>query len=199
MTRSLSLAAALAAATGYPVWSNSVTAEVYTLAAVMSGVAIYWLIAFAQTGARRGGSMPRARCGRCRLRQSPDHRRHSAGGADLRHRQGSIGAAAARAAITAAMIGMIGVAQYGFIALRTMQGAPYLEARATTITGVFDVIIARDVSWARFYQAQSAVAAHRSADAARTALRVHMGTIPIDPRGDRDRDRRLAQELRRCC
>ena len=51
VTRLLSLAAALAAATSYPVWSNSVTAEVYTLAAVLSGMAVYWLIAFAQTGA----------------------------------------------------------------------------------------------------------------------------------------------------
>ena len=36
VTRLLSFAAALAAATSYPVWSNSVTAEVYTLAAVLS-------------------------------------------------------------------------------------------------------------------------------------------------------------------
>ena len=83
VTTLLSIAAALAAATSYPVWSNSVTAEVYTLAAVLSGFAVYWLIAFAQTsafareasfgeippppeaaGGSFGGSMPRARCGR---------------------------------------------------------------------------------------------------------------------------------------
>ncbi len=83
-----------------------------------------------------------------------------------------------RVAITAAIIGIIGVAQYWFIALRTMQGAPYLEARATTIMGVFDVIIARDVSWARFYQAQSAVAAIE-VPMLLNGIRVHMGTIPI--------------------
>ena len=49
VTQLLAIAAALAAATSYPVWSNSVTAEVYTLAAVLSGFAVYWLIAFAQS------------------------------------------------------------------------------------------------------------------------------------------------------
>ena len=83
-----------------------------------------------------------------------------------------------RVAITAAIIGIIGVLQYWFIAIRTMQGAPYLEARATTIMGVFDVIIARDVSWARFYQAQSAVAAIE-VPMLLNGIRVNMGTIPI--------------------
>ena len=83
-----------------------------------------------------------------------------------------------RVAITAAIIGLIGVAQYWFIAIRTMQGAPYLEARADTIRGVFDVIIARDVSWARFYQAQSAVAAIE-VPMLLNGIRIHMGTIPI--------------------
>jgi hypothetical protein len=97
VTRLLSAASALTAAASYPVWSNSVTAEVYTLAAVLSGFAVYWLIAFAQTGAvwrlyaacamwacgfgnhlTIVGILP---CGRC-----------------LRCRQGSIRAAAARRA-----------------------------------------------------------------------------------------------------
>ena len=51
VTRLLSVAAAFGAATSYPVWSNSVTAEVYTLAAALSGGAIYFLIAFAQSSA----------------------------------------------------------------------------------------------------------------------------------------------------
>ena len=83
-----------------------------------------------------------------------------------------------RVAITAAIIGLMGVAQYWFIAIRTMQGAPYLEARATTIMGVFDVIIARDVSWARFYQAQSTVAAIE-VPMLLNGIRLNMGTIPI--------------------
>ena len=48
----------------------------------------------------------------------------------------------------------------------------------TTIMGVFDVIIARDVSWARFYQAQSAVAAIE-VPMLLNGIRVNMGTIPI--------------------
>ena len=98
-----------------------------------------------------------------------------------------------RVAITAAIIGLIGVAQYWFIAIRTMQGAPYLEARADTIQGVFDVIIARDVSWARFYQAQSAVAAIE-VPMLLNGIRIHMGTIPIIAGRHRDRHRHLEEE-----
>ncbi len=93
-----------------------------------------------------------------------------------------------------ALIGAIGVAQYGFIALRTIQGAPYLEARATTIRGVYDVIIARDVSWARFYQAADKVVGIE-VPMLLDGLRVHMGTVTVIARSDRHRDRRVAQEL----
>jgi hypothetical protein len=176
VTRPLSLAAALGAATSYPVWSNSVTAEVYTLAAVLSGMAVYWLIAFAQTH---------------RLWQL--YAACAAWACGFGNHLTIVGILPAaviygvikdravlrpRVAITAAIIGLIGVAQYWFIAVRTMQGAPYLEARATTIMGVFDVIIARDVSWARFYQAQSAVAAIE-VPMLLNGIRVNMGTIPV--------------------
>ncbi len=176
VTTLLSLAAALAAATSYPVWSNSVTAEVYTLAAVLSGMAVYWLIAFIQTGAT--------------WRLYAACVMWAAGFGNHLTIVGILPAAVIygivkdrsvlrpRVAITAAIIGLIGVAQYWFIAIRTLQGAPYLEARATTIMGVFDVIIARDVSWARFYQAQSAVAAIE-VPMLLNGIRVNMGTIPI--------------------
>jgi hypothetical protein len=176
VTRLLSFAAALAAATSYPVWSNSVTAEVYTLAAVLSGMAIYWLIAFAQTGTT--------------WRLYAACAMWAAGFGNHLTIVGILPAAVLygvyrdrsvlrpRIAITAALIGIIGVVQYWFIAIRTMQGAPYLEARATTVMGVFDVIIARDVSWARFYQAQSAVAAIE-VPMLLNGIRVNMGTIPI--------------------
>ena len=172
----LSLAAALAAATSYPVWSNSVTAEVYTLAAVLSGMAIYLLIAFVQTGATW---RLYAACAMWAM-----------GFGNHLTIVGILPAAVIygivkdrsvlrpRVAITAAIIGLVGVAQYWFIAIRTMQGAPYLEARADTIMGVFDVIIARDVSWARFYQAQSTVAAIE-VPMLLNGIRIHMGTIPV--------------------
>ena len=176
VTRPLSFAAALAAATSYPVWSNSVTAEVYTLAAVLSGMAIYWLIAFAQAGATW---RLYAACAMWAM-----------GFGNHLTIVGILPAAVVygiyrdrsvlrpRVAITAALIGILGVVQYWFIAIRTLQGAPYLEARATTIMGVFDVIIARDVSWARFYQAQSAVAAIEL-PMLLNGIRVNMGTVPI--------------------
>lgn len=172
----LAAAAALAAATSYPVWSNSITAEVYTLAAALSGLAVYFVIAFAQTGATW---RLYAACAMWAM-----------GFGNHVTIAGILPAALAygvyknrdvlkpRIALTAAAIGLVGVLQYAFIAIRTLQGAPYLEARATTIMGVFDVIIARDVSWARFYQAQSAVAAIE-VPMLLNGLRVNMGTIPI--------------------
>ncbi len=199
VTRLLSLAAALAAATSYPVWSNSVTAEVYTLAAVLSGFAVYFLIAFAQTPATWPAFAREASFGEV----SPERPSGRGGGRlyaacamwamGFGNHLTIVGILPAallygiyrdrsvlrpRVAITAAIIGLIGVAQYWFIAVRTMQGAPYLEARATTIMGVFDVIIARDVSWARFYQAQSSVAAIE-VPMLLNGIRVNMGTIPM--------------------
>jgi len=176
VTQWLSVAASLAAATSYPVWSNSVTAEVYTLAAALSGLAVYWVIAYAQTGT------PWRLYAACAM--------WAMGFGNHVTIAGILPAALAygiyknrdvlkpRIALTAAAIGVLGVLQYAFIAIRTLQGAPYLEARATTIMGVFDVIIARDVSWARFYQAQSAVAAIE-VPMLLNGLRVNMGTIPI--------------------
>ena len=177
VTRLLSVAAALTAATSYPVWSNSVTAEVYTLAAVLSG--LRRLLADRVRADRRGlAALRRLRDVGVRVRQSPDDRRHPAGGGHLRPGVKDRSVLRPRVALTAAFIGILGVLQYGFIALRTIQGAPYLEARATTIQGVFDVIIARDVSWARFYQAQSAVAAIE-VPMLLNGLRVHMGMIAL--------------------
>ncbi len=145
VTTLLSIAAALAAATSYPVWSNSVTAEVYTLAAVLSGFAVYWLIAFAQTSASLASELRRVRRG---LGRRGAWRLYAAcamwacGFGNHLTIVGILPAAVIygivkdravlrpRVAITAAIIGLIGVAQYWFIAIRTMQGAPYLEARA---------------------------------------------------------------------
>jgi hypothetical protein len=45
-------------------------------------------------------------------------------------------------AIIAAIV-LLGLTQYGFIWLRTMQGAPYLEARATNLAQLWDVMTAR--------------------------------------------------------
>ena len=176
VTPLLSIAAALAAATSYPVWSNSVTAEVYTLAAVLSGFAVYWLIAFAQTGTvwRLYAACAMWACGFGNHLTIVGILPAALVYGIVKDRS----VLKPRVAITAAIIGILGVVQYWFIAIRTMQGAPYLEARADTIMGVFDVIIARDVSWARFYQAQSTVAAIE-VPMLLNGLRIHMGTLVI--------------------
>ena len=176
VTRLLSLAAAAAAATSYPLWSNSVTAEVYALGAFLSALSILLVIGFGQTGQlwRLYAGCAAWACG------FGNHLTIAA----------ILPAALAygvwkdrrvlqpRIALTAAAIGIAGVLQYAFIAIRTLQGAPYLEARATTIMGVFDVIIARDVSWARFYQAQTTVA-QIEVPMLLNGVREHMGNIPI--------------------
>ena len=176
VARSLSAVAALAAATGFPVWSNAITAEVYTLSALMSAWTIYLLIAWAQT--------------RALWRLFAACAVFAAGLGNHLTIVGLLPAALVygiakdrsvlkpRVIAIAAMIGAIGVAQYGFIALRTIQGAPYLEARATTLRGVYDVIIARDVSWARFYQAADKVVGIE-VPMLLEGLRVNMGTLTV--------------------
>ena len=176
VSRSPAAVASLAAATGFPVWSNAITAEVYTLAALMSAWTIYLLIAWAQTGAR--------------WRLFAACAVFAAGLGNHLTIVGLLPAALIygivkdrsvlqpRVIAVAALIGAIGVAQYGFIALRTLQGAPYLEARATTLRGVYDVIIARDVSWARFYQAADKVVGIE-VPMLLEGVRVHMGTVTV--------------------
>lgn len=179
-------AAAFAAATGFPLWSNSMTAEVYSLAALMSAWTIYLLIAWAQQdGSRQPGAGSRKNIllyAACAV--------FAAGLGNHLTIVGLIPAALIygiardrsvlrpRVVAICAIIGALGVAQYGFIALRTIQGAPYLEARATTIRGIYDVIIARDVSWARFYQAADKVVGIE-VPMLLEGLRVHMGTLPV--------------------
>lgn len=176
VSRLLAAAAAFAAATGFPLWSNSVTAEVYSLAALMSAWTIYLLIAWMQTG--RIWRLYAA----CAV--------FAAGLGNHLTIVGLLPAALLYGIVKdrsvlklrvlgiCAVIGVLGVAQYGFIALRTIQGAPYLEARATTIKGVYDVIIARDVSWARFYQAADKVVGIE-VPMLLEGVQVHMGTISI--------------------
>ncbi len=176
VSRGLSAVAALAAATGFPLWSNSVTAEVYTLSALMSAWTIYLLIAWGQT--------------RAQWRLFAACAVFAAGLGNHLTIVGLLPAALIygiardrsvlkpRVIAIAALIGALGVAQYGFIALRTIQGAPYLEARATTLHGIYDVIIARDVSWARFYQAADKVVGIE-VPMLLDGLRVHMGTVAV--------------------
>jgi len=176
VSRPLAAVAALAAATGFPLWSNSITAEVYSLSALMSALTILLLIAWIQTGAR--------------WRLYAACAVFAAGMGNHLTIVGLLPAAliygivkdrsvlSPRVIGTAAAIGALGVLQYGFIALRTIQGAPYLEARATSLLGVYHVIIAKDVSWARFYQEADKVVGIE-VPMLLEGLRVHMGTVTI--------------------
>jgi hypothetical protein len=176
VSRPLAAVAALAAATGFPLWSNSITAEVYSLSALMSALTILLLIAWIQTGAR--------------WRLYAACAVFAAGMGNHLTIVGLLPAAlvygivkdrsvlSPRVAGTTAVIGALGVLQYGFIALRTLQGAPYLEARATSLLGVYHVIIAKDVSWARFYQEADKVVGIE-VPMLLEGLRVHMGTVTV--------------------
>ena len=176
VSRLIAAAAALGAATSFPVWSNSVTAEVYTLAALMSAATILWLIIWTSTGKR---AWLYAACAVFAAGLGNHLTIVSLLPAALLYgiaKDRSV--LQARVIGVAAVIGALGVGQYAFIAIRTMQGAPYLEARADTVLGVWDVIIARDVSWARFYQAADKVVGIE-VPMLLEGLRVHMGTITI--------------------
>ncbi len=174
--RLLSAAAALAAATSFPVWSNSIVAEVYTLAALMSALTILWLMIWAQDGTR---AWLYAACAVFAAGLGNHLTIVALLPAALIY-----GIARDRSVLQskvigiAALIGALGVGQYGFVALRTIQGAPYLEARATTLLGVYDVIIARDVSWARFYQDADKVVGIE-VPMLLEGLRVHMGAVTM--------------------
>jgi hypothetical protein len=144
----LAAVGALAAATTGAIWRNAIVAEVYTLGAALAAMTVWLLLAWSRTGERRWlfaacavfaaalgnhltiiGVLPAAvlfAVARDRSVLSP------------------------KVVMIVAVIGLAGVAQYGFIALRTIQGAPYLEARAASVRGTIDVITARDQSWARF-------------------------------------------------
>ena len=195
VSRSMAAVASLAAATGFPVWSNAITAEVYTLSALMSAWTIYLLMAWAAASAK--ASTPKQTPASAGATAGKGHWRLFAACAVFAAGFGNhltivgllpaaliYGIARDRSVLQprvigiAAIIGALGVAQYGFIALRTIQGAPYLEARATTLRGIYDVIIARDVSWARFYQAADKVVGIE-VPMLLEGLRVHMGTATV--------------------
>ena len=184
VSRSMAAVASLAAATGFPVWSNAITAEVYTLSALMSAWTIYLLMAWGATSAK--ATVAKQSHGRL-------YAACAVFAAGLGNHLTIVGLLPAaliygvakdrsvlkpRVIAIAAVIGALGVAQYGFVALRTIQGAPYLEARATTLRGIYDVIIARDVSWARFYQAADKVVGIE-VPMLLEGLRVHMGTVTV--------------------
>ena len=142
------LCAALAMAAGASFWQNAVFAEVYALAALMVALTTTLLLAWgAHAGIRRllwavaafgaglgnhltlAGILPA-----CILFVV------------LRDRR----VLTPRVLAAAVAVLLLGMSQYGFIVLRTVQHAPYLESRADTLAGVIGVITAQNVAAKRF-------------------------------------------------
>lgn len=175
-SRLIAAAAALAAATTAGVWRNAIIAEVYTLAALMAALTVWLLLSWEPA---RGHRRLYAAC--------------AAFAAGLGNHLTIIGVLPAslaygiardrsvlrpRVIAVAVLIGVAGVLQYGFIALRTIQRAPYLEAQANTVRGVIDVMMARDQSWARFQHGAAELVAVQLPSLA-LALVQELGAVPL--------------------
>jgi hypothetical protein len=143
-----SLCAALALGAGASFWRSAVFAEVYSLAAVVAALTMTLLLAWdARPVARRLlaataafalglgnhltiiGIIPA-----CVLYVM------------LRHRR----AVTVKTVAAACLLIFLGVAQYGLIILRTVQGAPYLESRASSVRDLLGVVTAERFAGQRF-------------------------------------------------
>ena len=144
--------AALGLATGASFWRSGLIAEVYSLAAVMVALTVVLLLMWSA----RGGSAYLLAAVAA----------FSAGlGNHLtivglipaaivfvlwRDRRSPTPALSFRLVVVAAVILVLGVAQYGFIVLRTYQGAPHLESRAGSLSELYSVVTAQRFAKQRF-------------------------------------------------
>ena len=147
-SRWASVCAAVALATGPSFWRSAVFAEVYSLAAAVAAVSLALLVtwgvrgnpvlllaAIATTAAGFGnhltivGVLP-------------------AYVAYVLWREHRV--LTPKFVAAAALLVALGVAQYGFVVVRTRQQAPYLESRASTLSELVDVVLARRFADQRF-------------------------------------------------
>lgn len=140
--------AALGLAAGASFWRNAVFAEVYSLAAVMAALTIALLLDW---GARGGAGRLLAAVAAIGL--GFGNHMTIVGLAPacviyvlLRNRR----VLTARVVAAAAAILLLCVSQYGFIILRSIQGAPYLESRAGSLSALLRVMTAEDYASNRF-------------------------------------------------
>jgi hypothetical protein len=142
------LCAAIGLATGASFWRSAVFAEVYSLAAVMAGLAIALLLVW---GARGGARWLVAAFGAFAL--------------GLGNHLTIVGIVPAfavyvltrgrpvwsmRTVGACALLLAAGLAQYGLILVRTRQPAPYVEIRAETVAELFQVVTAERFADQRF-------------------------------------------------
>jgi len=147
-TRWPAAGAAVGLATGASFWLSAVFAEVYSLAAVMAALTVVLLLAW---GARGGAVLLLAAVAAFGLGLG-NHLTilgllpPSIVYVLLRNRR--VLTVRVVAAIVAILL--VGVSQYAFIVLRTIQAAPYLESQATSLPALVDIVTARHFADRRF-------------------------------------------------
>jgi hypothetical protein len=161
--------AALGLATGASFWRSGLIAEVYSLAAVMvaltivlllrwsaSGGSAYLLAAVAAFALGLGnhltivGLVPAAiMFVLWRASRSPIAGDEHDVAQPFRAAP-AVPALSFRLVVVATLILVLGVSQYGFIILRTYQGAPHLESRASSLSELYGVVTAQRFAEQRF-------------------------------------------------
>ena len=155
-TRWMAFCAALGLATGASFWRGAVFAEVYSLAAVVAAAGTALLLAW---GARGGAG--RLLAAVAVLSLGLGNHLTIVGVVPafviyvlLRDRR----ALTARVLAAAAVILLLGVSQYGFIVLRTRQGASFLESQARSLSELVSVVTAERFASERFAFGPTALA-----------------------------------------
>jgi hypothetical protein len=153
--RIASFCVAAALATGLSFWTYAVFAEVYSLAAVLVALTVALLLSWGS----RGGAA-RLLAAVAALSAGLGNHLTIVGLAPaaalyvlIRNRR----ALDARVLTAAAAVLVLGFAQYGFILLRTHQGAPFLESRARNVSELVDVVTAKRFAKDRFAFGPSAL------------------------------------------
>jgi hypothetical protein len=146
--RVASICAALALATGAAFWRSAVFAEVYSLAAVLSGLTVCLLLSWGTNGRLSGliGAAAIFALGlgnhltivglapACALYVVIKNRR----------------VLTPRVVAALCLILLVGLSQYGLIVLRTRQAAPYMESRADSVSELWRVVTAEHFAAERF-------------------------------------------------
>ncbi len=146
--RATAFCASLALAAGASFWRSAVFAEVYSLAAAMAALTVTLLLAW---DAKPTSTRLLAGTGAFALGLGNHLTLIGIAPACvlyvfLRHRD----AVTLKVVAGACMVLVVGISQYGLIVVRTIQGAPYLESRASSVRDLIGVITAERFAGQRF-------------------------------------------------
>ncbi|MGB2712750.1 MAG: DUF2723 domain-containing protein [Vicinamibacterales bacterium] len=146
--RVTSSAAALALASGPAFWRSAVFAEVYSLAAAIAGAIVCLLLSWG-----RSARLSRLFAGAAAFALGLGNHLTIVGLAPacavyvlLKHSR----VLTPRVLTALAVIGCVGLSQYGLIVVRTRQGAPYMESRAESVPELWRVVTAERFAGERF-------------------------------------------------